>query len=121
MVATAFPPLPAAGTPLTQGDIYLWGAIAVMVRQSHIRTEHDPDTVPALFIIHRLDDSIDWIADEQVNLGTRRTFNGVLYQVIQPHVTQSDWTPPTVPEVVRRTGRRRIYSGSIPAQRLPAK
>ncbi|MBK8184803.1 MAG: hypothetical protein IPK63_18750 [Candidatus Competibacteraceae bacterium] len=96
-VATAFPPLPAAGTPLTQGDIYLWGAIAVMVRQSHIRTEHDPDTVPALFIIHRLDDSIDWIADEQVNLGTRRTFNGVLYQVIQPHVTQSDWTPPTVP------------------------
>lgn len=96
-VATAFPPLPSAGASLTQGEIYLWGAIAVMVRQSHIRTEHDPDTVPALFIIHRLDDSIDWIAGEQVNIGTRRTYNGVLYEAIQAHVTQSDWTPPAVP------------------------
>ena len=106
-VATAFPPLPAAGASLTQGEIYLWGAIAVMVRQSHVRTEHDPDTVPALFIVHRLDDSIDWIAGEQVYKGTQRTFDSVLYEAIQEHVTQSDWTPPAVPalwEVVEEQG-----------------
>ncbi len=96
-VVSNFPLLPPMGTPLTQGEIYLWGSIAVMVRQSHIRTEHDPDTVPALFIIHRLDDSIEWIAGEKVSIGTRRTFEDVIYEAIQPHVTQSDWTPPTVP------------------------
>ena len=78
-----------------------------MVRQSHVRTEHDPDTVPALFIVHRLDDSIDWIAGEQVYKGTQRTFDSVLYEAIQEHVTQSDWTPPAVPalwEVVEEQG-----------------
>lgn len=98
-IESDFPALPAAGTPLEQGQIYLWGEIAVMVRQTHIRTEHDPEDVPALFIVHRLDDSIDWIAGEQVSIGTRRTYNGVLYEAIQPHVTQSDWTPPAVPSL----------------------
>lgn len=96
-IASDFPALPSAGTPLEQGQIYLWGEIAVMVRQSHIRTEHDPETVPALFIIHRLDDSIDWIAGEQVHAGTQRRFVGVLYEAIQAHVTQADWTPLATP------------------------
>lgn len=96
-VATQFPSLPAAGTPLKSGEIYSWNSGAVMVRQDHIRTEHDPGTVPALFIVHRLDDGIDWIAGEQVYVGTRRTYNAALYEAIQAHVTQSDWTPPAVP------------------------
>lgn len=96
-IVTQFQELPAAGTQLQAGDIYSWNGIAVMVRQSHIRTEHDPDTVPALFIIHRTDSSIDWIEGEQVYVGTQRTFDGVLYEAIQAHVTQSDWIPPTVP------------------------
>lgn len=96
-VATQFPSLPAAGTPLKAGEIYSWNGGAVMVRQDHIRTEHDPDTVPALFIVHRLDDGIDWIAGEQVYVGTRRTYNAALYEAIQAHVTQLDWTPPAAP------------------------
>lgn len=96
-VASQFPPLPAAGTPLKAGDIYSWNGGAVMVRQDHVRTEHDPDTVPALFLVHRLDNGIDWIAGEQVYVGTRRAYNSVIYEAIQAHVTQSDWTPPAVP------------------------
>lgn len=96
-IVAQFPELPAAGTELQAGDIYSWNGIAVMVRQSHTRTEHDPDTVPALFIIHRTDSSIDWIVGEQVYVGTQRTFDGVPYEAIQSHVTQSYWIPPSVP------------------------
>jgi hypothetical protein len=32
-----------------------------------------------------------------VHVGTRRTYNGVLYECRQAHVTQSDWTPPATP------------------------
>lgn len=92
-IASDFPALPAAGSPLEQGQIYLWGEIAVMVRQAHIRTEHDPETVPALFIVHRLDDSIDWIEGEQVYVGTQRRNTGVLWEALQAHVTQADWAP----------------------------
>jgi hypothetical protein len=35
-VATQFPSLPAAGTPLKAGEIYSWNGGAVMVRQDHI-------------------------------------------------------------------------------------
>lgn len=96
-IASDFPALPSAGSQLEQGQIYLWGEIAVMVRQSHVRTEHDPETVPALFIVHRLDDSIDWIAGEQVYVGTQRLYAGVLYEALQAHVTQADWTPLATP------------------------
>lgn len=92
-IAAKFPELPVAGTELKAGDIYSWNGIAVMVRQSHTRTEHDPDTVPALFIIHRTDSSIDWIYPEQVYVGTRRKRNDILYEALQRHVTQSDWAP----------------------------
>jgi len=96
-VAAQFPPLPATGTVLKAGEIYLWNSVAVMVRQDHVRTEHAPDTVSALFLVHRIDNGIDWIVGEQVYVGTRRTYNSVLYEAIQAHVTQSDWTPPAVP------------------------
>ena len=96
-VAAQFQPLPAIGALLKAGEIYSWNGGAVMVRQDHIRTEHDPGTVPALFIVHRVDNGIDWISGEQVYVGTRRTYNAVLYEVIQAHITQSDWAPPAVP------------------------
>jgi len=92
-VSNNFPPLPPMGTQLEKGEIYLWGGIAVMVRQSHVRTEHDPDTVPNLFLVYRTDGGIEWIYPEQVYIGTRRTRNGILYEAIQKHVTQSDWAP----------------------------
>jgi hypothetical protein len=54
--------------------------------------------VPTLFLVHRPDtDGIAWVAGEPVTIGTIRIYEGVEYVCIQPHVTQSDYTPPTTP------------------------
>ena len=48
----------------------------------------------------------DWTTGEQVAVGAVRQFDGALYQVVQAHTTQADWTPPTVPALwtpVRQT------------------
>lgn len=93
------PPLPEAGTELEQGDIYDHSGTLYMVRQAHTRTEHDPATVPALFWSYREDtgDALPWIAGEQVYAGTQRMYDDALYQCVQAHTTQADWTPPAVP------------------------
>ena len=95
----AFPPLPPVGTPLEAGAIYQHGGQAVIVRQSHNRTEHEPADVPALFMVHREDagQGVEWIAGEQVYVGTERTYEGSTYRCLQAHVTQSDWTPDATP------------------------
>ena len=92
-----WPPLPDSGW-LGAGDIYQWSEQAVMVRQSHNRTIYDPPDTPALFLVYRPDagDVLDWVAGEQVYVGTRRMYDGTEYEAIQAHVTQSDWTPPQV-------------------------
>ena len=48
----------------------------------------------------------DWVSGEAVAVGEVRQFDGALYQVVQAHTTQADWTPPTVPALwaaVRQT------------------
>ncbi len=97
-VAEAFPPLPPAGTWLEAGKPYQWCDGVVIARQGHTRTEHDPATVPALFLVWRLDagDGAPWIAQEQVYVGTQRTYGGATYKCLQAHVTQEDWVPPNV-------------------------
>lgn len=94
----AFPALPDSGW-LTLGELYQYEDIVVIVRQSHNRTEHDPADVPALFMIYRENaaDVLAWIAGEQVQVGTQRTYGGTTYTCLQAHVTQSDWTPPATP------------------------
>lgn len=96
--ASAFPALPDSGW-LEQGDIYQWDDTLVMVRQSHNRTIYDPDETPALFCVYREDagDVLEWVAGESVGVGTRRMYEDAEYRCIQAHVTQSDWTPPSVP------------------------
>ena len=106
--AADFDPLPDSGW-LKQGEIYNYQGTAVMVRQSHNRTEHAPADVPALFTIYREnEDYLDWIAGEPVEVGMLRIYNETTYRCIQAHVTQEDWTPPSVPalwaEVVEQTG-----------------
>lgn len=93
----AFEALPASGW-LELGAIYLYDGTAYIVRQAHNRTEHPPADVPALFMVHRMDATslLEWVAGEQVYVGTRRTYGGKEYECLQGHVTQADWTPPAV-------------------------
>ncbi len=94
----AFQPLPQSGW-LDAGAIYQYGDQAVIVRQSHMRTEHAPADVPALFMVYRADGAslLPWIAGEQVQVGTLRTYEGVTYRCVQAHTTQSDWLPSLTP------------------------
>ena len=69
------------------------------MRQSHDRTIYAPEDVPALFSVYRegAADTLDWVANERVEVGFRRLYGDVLYECIQAHTTQTDWTPPAVP------------------------
>lgn len=95
-------PLPASGW-LEAGALYQHNGVALMVRQSHERTHHDPADVPALFIVHREDaaDVLSWVAGEQVYVGTQRTYDGRTWECLQSHVTQQDWLPTTAPTLWR--------------------
>jgi hypothetical protein len=93
-MADAFPSLPDSGW-LETGDIYAYGGGVVMVRQSHDRMHYAPSETPALF--WTVNSSDEWIAGEQVSVGTRRRYEGVLYEAIQGHTTESTWTPPETP------------------------
>ena len=102
LTAATFPALPASGW-LEVGDIYAYDDSLVMVRQSHNRTEHNPADVLALFVVYREDaaDVLEWVTGESVQVGTQRMYEDVTYECIQAHVTQGDWTPPTVPALWR--------------------
>ena len=96
-----FKPLPTTGW-LEAGAIFGHSGSAVIVRQAHSRTTHNPADVPALFSVWR--DGIgvlDWIANEPVTVGTRRTFGGKTWECIQAHTTQTDWTPDKTPTLWR--------------------
>jgi hypothetical protein len=100
--AGQYKPLPAVGGWVEAGDIYGYGGGLVIVRQSHSRTEHAPETVPALFSVYRPDaigDAavLEWVANEKVERGIRRRFKAVVYECIQAHVTQVDWPPDVTP------------------------
>ena len=92
--STMFPPLPDSGY-LEMGVIYSYSGGAVMVRQPHERTIYTPEQTPALFSFYRDNASaeLEWMAGEKVEAGWRRTFGGKTYECLQPHQTQSDWTP----------------------------
>jgi hypothetical protein len=92
----ALEPVPPMGTWLEADTLYADGDRALLVRQSHARTEHAiDDLVPTLFLVYRegASDVLAWVAGESVVVGTLRTYEGETYRCIQGHVTQSDWTP----------------------------
>ncbi len=96
-------PLPDAGEWVEAGTIYGYGGSLVIVRQSHTRTEHAPEDVPALISVYRADasEALEWVANEQVQIGTRRLYGGVLYECLQAHMTLSTWTPEVTPALWR--------------------
>lgn len=92
--AANYDPLPDSGW-LEAGSIYGYAGGLVIVRQSHNRTIYPPGDTPALFCVYRPDAGLlEWIAGEPVYVGTLRSYDGVDYECLQQHVTQSDWTPP---------------------------
>lgn len=132
-LAGGYNPLPDVGEWVEAGAIYGYGGGLVIVRQSHTRTEHAPEDVPALFAVYRADagEALEWVANEQVQVGTRRLYGGVLYECLQAHMTLSTWTPDVTPALWRvvesepetgewvsgeqglQVGDRRTYEGII--------
>jgi len=104
---TIFPPLPASGT-VTEGEIYSYQGGMVEVRQTHERTGHAPNEVPALFSVFRANtEGAEWVANEEVIRGDTRTYNGKTYRCVQSHTTQENWQPDSTPalwaEIVEQT------------------
>lgn len=94
----AFRNLPTAGQIVHEGICYLYNGQVVYCRQTHIRTSHEPNEVPAIFYYKRENpEGMEWIPQEYVSLNNTRTFNGVLYKCIQAHVTLEGYTPNITP------------------------
>jgi len=90
-------PLPAVGEWVEALRIYSHADDLVICRQSHFMRNDSLSNI-ALFIVYRPDaEMLDWVVGEQVEIGMHRMYQGVEYVCLQAHVTQSDWTPPSVP------------------------
>lgn len=95
--------LPKIGEPIIKDKIYRYDSEdgfppLVIARQDHVRTEHDPKIVPALFSFFRENsDTLEWIMNEWVELGWKRVYGGKTYEVIQAHQTLEMWTPDVTP------------------------
>jgi len=103
VVAGLFPLLPPMGTPLEAGAIYQHGDRCVIVRQTHIRTEHDPLTTLNLFLVYREDagDELPWIEGEWVEKRVVRTWRDQRYRCISAHMTVKGAEPNIAPALWR--------------------
>lgn len=59
-------------------------------------------TAPAKVAQDNIDWYRPWIVGENLKVGDRRGYEKFLYEVIQAHTTQADWTPPSVPALFKR-------------------
>jgi len=86
--------LPDVGGLCTIDNYYLYKGDVIKCRQTHNRTIYEPKDTPALFSFYR-DNSgqLEWIVGEQVEIGWVRIYDDIKYEVIQSHMTQSDWFP----------------------------
>jgi len=86
--------LPEIGGGVLIDEYYLYKGNIIKCRQTHNRTIYEPKDTPALFSFFRDNsDQLQWIENEQVEMGWVRIYNDIKYEVIQAHQTQSDWTP----------------------------
>lgn len=56
----------------------------------------EPIDRPLLVDVEPADDP-EWSTNEQVEVGDRRSYDGIVYRCIQAHRTQGNWRPPNVP------------------------
>lgn len=59
-------------------------------------------TAPAEVAQENVDWYKPWIVGEALIVGDRRSYQELLYEVIQAHTTQADWEPPNVPALFKR-------------------
>ena len=93
--------LPEVGQPLEKDRIYRYNdgeengySGLVICVQPHSRTIYKPEETPALFSFFRENsDDLEWIQNENVKLGWKRMYNGIQYEVTQPHQTLTSWEP----------------------------
>ena len=91
--------LPSVGEQVELG-IYEFEGKLVICRQAHIRTIFNPADTPALFAVYRAEEPdavLEWIVGELVYVGTRRSYNDVMYECIQQHQTVQGQTPDLTP------------------------
>lgn len=95
---TDYDPIPAVGEWCEADKMYGYNSGIVICRQAHTRLDYTPEETPALWLFYQEEASDwEWIAGEQVYIGTQRLYSEVLYECIQAHVTQVGWEPPNVP------------------------
>jgi hypothetical protein len=87
-------PLPDVGE-FVEAGIYGWQGGLVVVRQPHTR-QHNPDDpgVGALYGIYRPGvDVWEWVAGEVLQVGARRSYEGVVYELYRD-IGANNWSPP---------------------------
>lgn len=95
--------LPEVGQPIEKDRIYRYDnedgfPPLVIARQDHNRMDFAPQLTPALFTFFRENtDELEWIQNEWVEVGWKRIYNDVQYEVIQAHMTVIGQTPDLTP------------------------
>lgn len=96
-----YPVLPSIGEPVKAGTIYTYNGDLVIARTDGTLATDLPTASPELFAIYAMgqDNIIEWSAGELVLIGMLREYNNTLFRCLIEHITQSDWTPPIVPNL----------------------
>ena len=101
-VAPLFDPW-TVGLTVEVGDVLRWDGTLVECIHAHTtQADWEPHLVPALWKIHRTDDGsgpIAWQPGISVVAGEQVTYDGVTYDVVQSHTTQTGWEPPSTPSL----------------------
>lgn len=97
--------MPKIGEPMVENVLYVWETGLIKCRQDHNRTIYDPADIPNLFSFYRGElneegNPFEWIQNEEVKLGWKRIYEGVTYEVIQPHQTLITWEPTATIDVL---------------------
>jgi hypothetical protein len=89
-----------AGVSYAVDDVALYEGVPYTCRQAHTSERGwFPPAVPALWSIQNQGGGgpVEWVAGEAVDVGDQRVYQGVTYEALQAHTTQSGWEPPNVP------------------------
>lgn len=88
------PPLPDAGEPLEQDDIYEYGGTLVMVRKDTVRVPGDPLKQVSEFGVYQPGtEAWAWVAGEILPVGSHRVYDGVVYELYRD-IGDANWSPP---------------------------